>query len=325
MAIARFWCTRTSASPSRSTFGRPPTSPTSYGTVSAYAPATGWPSPCATCRNGSVAFWAAAATGAILVPLNAWWTGDELAYGLADSGTKVLLCDREREERLAPHWPTLEHLDTVIVARGEGGASPMLGSASRVPFEELMAGVPGAPAEIDLPAIALAPDDDATIFYTSGTTGRPKGALGTHRNICGATDRLVLRRRAQRATCGWVIRRGGHRAAVAQRAAPVGAAVPRHRVPLDPDVEHHGRRQAGDDAPLGRRPGPGAHRTGADHHLRGRADHGHAGARPSRLRTTGHVERPQRRATAGRRRRPTWSGGSTSTSPAAERRPTATG
>src|SRR2546425_3760594 len=37
----------------------------------------------------SVAFWAAAAVGAIVVPLNAWWTGEELAYGLRDSGTKV--------------------------------------------------------------------------------------------------------------------------------------------------------------------------------------------------------------------------------------------
>ncbi len=131
-----------------------------------------------------ISFWAGAATGAIVVPLNAWWSGDELAYGLADSGTKVLVCDRERAERLAPHWPSLEHLDTVIVARGDHTDHAVRGAASRVPFEDLTAGVAAAPAEIDLPAVAVGPDDDATIFYTSGTTGRPKGALGTHRNIC---------------------------------------------------------------------------------------------------------------------------------------------
>jgi long-chain acyl-CoA synthetase len=42
----------------------------------------------------SVAFWAAAAAGAVVVPLNAWWTGEELHYGLTDSGTKLLICDQ---------------------------------------------------------------------------------------------------------------------------------------------------------------------------------------------------------------------------------------
>src|SRR5262249_30065707 len=49
----------------------------------------------------SVAFWAAAAAGAVVVPLNAWWTGEELEYGLADSGTKVLFADLDRAERIA--------------------------------------------------------------------------------------------------------------------------------------------------------------------------------------------------------------------------------
>ena len=50
-----------------------------------------------------VAFFAAAVTGAIVVPLNAWWTGEELAFGMADSGAAVLICDAERWERIAPH------------------------------------------------------------------------------------------------------------------------------------------------------------------------------------------------------------------------------
>ena len=50
----------------------------------------------------AVAFWAAAAAGAVVVPLNAWWSSAELAYGLQDSGTKVLVCDQQRLDRLAP-------------------------------------------------------------------------------------------------------------------------------------------------------------------------------------------------------------------------------
>src|SRR5437764_14686818 len=125
----------------------------------------------------SLAFWAAAAAGAVVVPLNAWWTGDELAYGLADSGAKVLFADAEREERLRPHWDELGDLQRVVVARSTGAVD-----AGHERFEEVLGEVP---ADAALPAVDLDPEDDATIFYTSGTTGRPKGALGTHRNICG--------------------------------------------------------------------------------------------------------------------------------------------
>src|SRR5918992_6402632 len=63
----------------------------------------------------SIAFWAAAVTGAIVVPLNAWWTGDELAYGLSDSGTTVLIADVERYERAAPHLDN----QTIVIAKAE--------------------------------------------------------------------------------------------------------------------------------------------------------------------------------------------------------------
>jgi acyl-CoA synthetase (AMP-forming)/AMP-acid ligase II len=127
-----------------------------------------------------VAFWAAAATGAVIVPLNAWWTGPELEYGLADSGAKVLVADGQRLERIAPHLDALTSLNALIGVRlaeedetwkipdGVDDFAPLASSG---------------PAE--LPDVALDPEDDATIFYTSGTTGRPKGAVGTHRNICG--------------------------------------------------------------------------------------------------------------------------------------------
>jgi len=142
----------------------------------------------------SVAFWAAAAAGAVVVPLNAWWTGPELAYGLRDSGTTVLICDQERLERLAPELGELPGLQ-VFVARPDPG-----GLRSGVtPLSELV----GDPTDDgELPAVETEPDDDATIFYTSGTTGHPKGVLGTHRNICtnlmslGFTNARAARRSA---------------------------------------------------------------------------------------------------------------------------------
>lgn len=118
-----------------------------------------------------VAFWGAASTGAIVVPLNAWWTGPELEYGLSDSGTTVLVADGERMERLADHFANLPGLE-VITVRGDG----------KVQWTDVV-GSP-APGSIELPPDpGIEPDDEATIFYTSGTTGKPKGALGTHRNF----------------------------------------------------------------------------------------------------------------------------------------------
>jgi long-chain acyl-CoA synthetase len=122
----------------------------------------------------SLAFWAATAAGAVAVPLNAWWTGDELAYGLSDSGATVLFCDPARAERVAPELGGLG-LRHLIVARAR--ETPAVGRR----FEDVL-GVP--PGDASLPEVMLGPEDDATLFYTSGTTGRPKGALGTHRNIC---------------------------------------------------------------------------------------------------------------------------------------------
>ncbi|MBV9410403.1 MAG: acyl--CoA ligase, partial [Acidimicrobiia bacterium] len=124
-----------------------------------------------------IAFWAAAVAGAVVVPLNAWWTGEELAYGLADSGATILFADAEREERLRPHFAELSGLKAVIVARAEGSVDE-----GHERFEDVVGDVPDGAA---LPDVSIDPEDDATIFYTSGTTGRPKGALGTHRNICG--------------------------------------------------------------------------------------------------------------------------------------------
>ena len=125
-----------------------------------------------------VAFFAATAIGAIAVPLNAWWSGAELEFALADSGSKVLIADAQRWGRVEPHLGALPDIEHVLVSRG-ACSSPARS------LEEII-GPPPAWADLpaaDLPDVTIAPDDDATILYTSGTTGRPKGALGTHRNL----------------------------------------------------------------------------------------------------------------------------------------------
>jgi long-chain acyl-CoA synthetase len=128
-----------------------------------------------------VAFYAAMSLGAIVTPLNAWWTGAELEYGLTDSGTKVAVMDVERFDRLAEHLPNCPDLTHVFVSR-------MVDEVTH-PYVTKVEEVLGEPnGWQDLPEIALCdvelgPEDDATIFYTSGTTGKPKGALATHRNI----------------------------------------------------------------------------------------------------------------------------------------------
>ncbi len=118
----------------------------------------------------ALAFWAVVRAGAVAVPLNAWWTGPELAYALGHSGSRVVLGDDERLERLAPHVDELVDLVGVVGLRTDAP------TAGAVPLADVEAG--GG----DLPRPDLQPDDDATILYTSGTTGRPKGAAGTHRN-----------------------------------------------------------------------------------------------------------------------------------------------
>ncbi|KUR73490.1 fatty acid--CoA ligase [Novosphingobium fuchskuhlense] len=125
-----------------------------------------------------VAFMAVCALGAIIVPLNAWWTGEELAFALEDSGAKLLIADADRWMRIAPQAAGLP-LQNVVVSRASG---PLEGAER---LEDLIGAPASWPAlpDAELPPAEIASDDPAGIFYTSGTTGRPKGALGTHRNL----------------------------------------------------------------------------------------------------------------------------------------------
>jgi long-chain acyl-CoA synthetase len=121
-------------------------------------------------------FWGAVNIGAILVGLNGWWTTDEIVYGLQDSGSKVLVADAKRFERIAGNLdecPDLEHVFLIDADPADFGQDKRLHR-----FDELLA----SPAD-GAPEVPINEDDYAVIFYTSGTTGRPKGAISTHRSM----------------------------------------------------------------------------------------------------------------------------------------------
>ena len=120
-----------------------------------------------------IAFWAVQSLGAIVVSMNAWWTGVESEYALADSAATAYIGDGERYERIRGEIIDRCGITTVIVSRsatavddGHSTWTDVIGSVD-----------PGT-----LPEVVIAADDDATILYTSGTTGFPKGAIGSNRN-----------------------------------------------------------------------------------------------------------------------------------------------
>ncbi|MFT5444370.1 MAG: long-chain acyl-CoA synthetase, partial [Myxococcota bacterium] len=115
-----------------------------------------------------LAYWACTSVGVAAVGMNAWWTGPEMAYGIEDSNPKVIIADRERLERLAEYRDVMKGKILVGVRSPDG----LLGAT---PWSELVKGAG------PLPDVTVDPDDDACIFYTSGTTGKPKGAQLTHR------------------------------------------------------------------------------------------------------------------------------------------------
>lgn len=121
-----------------------------------------------------ITYLGALSIGAVVVSMNAWWTADEMAYGLEDSGAKVLVADLERVERSREAARSLG-LRTIGVRLDEEEVPP---GVER--WEDVV--VPGAAR----PEVEVGPEDDATILYTSGTTGRPKGAVSTHRAIVQA-------------------------------------------------------------------------------------------------------------------------------------------
>jgi acyl-CoA synthetase (AMP-forming)/AMP-acid ligase II len=115
----------------------------------------------ANCVEWVLTFWAVTALGGVTVALNGWWTGPEISYALELTEPKVLLGDRRRMSRL-------EGVD--------------VGSLPCVVFEDEFEGIESSGAGAALPDVAIDEDDPFLMQFTSGTTGRPKGAMISHRS-----------------------------------------------------------------------------------------------------------------------------------------------
>lgn len=110
-------------------------------------------------------YWATVSLGGVVIAMNGWWAGDEIRYGLELSKPKLIVADRRRIERLKEI-----DVDLPIVSFEDD-------------FEALRTHRPGAA----LPDNPIAEDDPCLLLFTSGTTGRPKGALVSHRVLIGFT------------------------------------------------------------------------------------------------------------------------------------------
>jgi len=161
-------------------------------------------------------FWATVSQGAVLVGLNGWWTTDEIEYGLQDSGAKVLVADRKRFDRIAGALDAatgLEHVFLVDCTPADVG----LADDPRIhEFAELT----GSPTP-DFVAEDIAEDDPAVIFYTSGTTGRPKGAISTHRSMIANLQNTMYNAVAGSMTGGGALPDAGGGANVALFTSPL--------------------------------------------------------------------------------------------------------
>ena len=140
-------------------------------------------------------FWATVDMGAILVGLNGWWNADEIVYGLNHSGARVLVADAKRFERLAPHLAEVPAVEHVVLIDAEPSA--FASSTDGVDAPPTVAGYrdavrSGSAEGPGFPDTEIAESDPAVIFYTSGTTGRPKGAISTHGNMIANLQNTVF-------------------------------------------------------------------------------------------------------------------------------------
>lgn len=127
-----------------------------------------------------MSFAAITSIGGIAVCMNAWWKADEMAYGLEDSGARVLIADIER---IRTAEPSLTRLGVKGMVVRHAGDLPV--GVDRMD-DVLQAGAA-------MPEVEVGPEDDVTILYTSGTTGSPKGAVSTHYAVLSAARAFACR------------------------------------------------------------------------------------------------------------------------------------
>ena len=118
------------------------------------------------CPAWVLSYMAALKAGAVATLLNGWWQSEELEHAMELVDTRLVLADAPRAERIAASCASCM-VETIAIEKPAEEA-----------FAELIA---GGSDDIALPEIT--PDDDATILFTSGSTGESKGALSTHRAV----------------------------------------------------------------------------------------------------------------------------------------------
>jgi acyl-CoA synthetase (AMP-forming)/AMP-acid ligase II len=126
------------------------------------------------CPAWIVAYMAIVKAGGIATLINGWWQPDEMRHGLTLAAPALILADDARAKRLAAGGCDIPTVSLPIEQRLDGALAPLLART----------------AEADLPEVL--PDDDATILFTSGSTGLAKGAVSSHRAVVTGTYAYAL-------------------------------------------------------------------------------------------------------------------------------------